>query len=112
MDTNEVMKKIEAHTWIKIGIVAMMLLCLLEMPYGFYTLARFLAMVGFGLLAYHAYGTGHNKMTITYGALAVLFQPFVKLTLGRDVWMGVDIAVAVFLIIVMVKNSRFASGES
>lgn len=85
----------------------MMLLCLLEMPYGFYTLVRFLAMVGCGLLTYHAYGTGHNKMAITYGALALLFQPFVKLTLGRDVWVGVDIAVAVFLVIVMVKNKEF-----
>lgn len=98
------MKKIEAHTWIKIGIVVMMLLCLLEMPYGFYTLVRFLAMVGFGLLAYHAYGTQHKKLAITYGVLAVLFQPFIKLTLGRDVWMGVDIAVAVLLVIVMVKE--------
>lgn len=100
------MKQIEAHTWIKIGIIVMMLLCLLEMPYGFYTLVRFLAMVGFGLLAYHAYGTQHNKLAIAYGVLAVLFQPFFKLTLGRDVWMGVDIAVAVFLIIVMVRNKE------
>lgn len=83
-----------------------MLLCLLEMPYGFYTLVRFLALVGFGLLAYHAYGTKQTKMAITYGVLAVLFQPFFKLTLGRDVWMGVDIAVAVFLVIVMVKNKE------
>lgn len=105
------MKKIEAHTWIKIGIVVMMLLCLLEMPYGFYTLVRFLAMVGFGLLAYHAYGTQHKKLAITYGVLAVLFQPFIKLTLGRDVWMGVDIAVAVFLVIVMVKNKELRSGK-
>ena len=98
------MKKIEAHTWIKIGIVVMMLLCLPKMPFGFYTLVRFLAMVGFGLLAYHAYGTQHKKLAITYGVLAVLFQPFIKLTLGRDVWMGVDIAVAVLLVIVMVKE--------
>ena len=101
------MKKIEAHTWIKIGIVVMMLLCLPKMPFGFYTLVRFLAMVGFGLLAYHSYGTKHKKLAITYGVLAVLFQPFVKLTLGRDVWMGVDIAVAVFLVIVMVRNKEF-----
>lgn len=101
------MKKIEAHTWIKIGIVVMMLLCLPKMPFGFYTLVRFLAMVGFGLLAYHAYGTQHKKLAITYGVLAVLFQPFVKLTLGRDVWMGVDIAVAVFLVIVIVRNKEF-----
>ena len=59
------------------------------------------------LLAYHAYGTKHKKLAITYGVLAVLFQPFVKLTLGRDVWIGVDIAVAVFLVIVMVRNKEF-----
>ncbi|MFW5617788.1 MAG: DUF6804 family protein [Prevotella pectinovora] len=35
----------------------------------------------------------------TFGALALLFQPLVKIALGRDVWNIVDVAVAVLLIV-------------
>ena len=39
---------------IKICLAALMFLCLLEMPYGFYQLVRFIALVGFGILAFRA----------------------------------------------------------
>lgn len=100
------MDKIKPCTWIKIVIVVMMLLCLCPMPYGFYNLVRFCSMIGFGILSYVAYNDRSNSLAITYGALALMFQPFIMLTLGRDVWTFVDVAVAVFLIILMVRNKE------
>lgn len=40
---------------IKITLSILLFLCLADMPYGYYELVRFLALVGFGLLAYQSY---------------------------------------------------------
>ena len=52
--------------YIKVGLAILFLLCLLDMPYGFYELVRFLAMVGFGVLTYDSYKNNDEKFTIIY----------------------------------------------
>lgn len=84
---------------IKIILAALLLLCLINMPYGFYQLVRFLALVGFGVLAYEAYKEGKQTEVIIFIALAILFQPLFKIALGRVMWNIVDVIVAVGLII-------------
>lgn len=69
------------------------------MPYGYYQLIRFLAMVGFGLLAYRANQKDNPIIMITYISLAILFQPIFKIALGRFLWNVVDVIVALGLII-------------
>jgi hypothetical protein len=39
------------QTAIKIILAILFLLCLLEMPYGYYQIVRFAGLVGFGILA-------------------------------------------------------------
>ena len=92
------------------------------MPYGYYQLVRFIAMTVFGVMAWLFYATrntpglcapeeqkGYIKddsttilskvsMAIVFGALALLFQPFLKISLGRTIWNIIDIAVVVLLI--------------
>ena len=41
---------------------------------------------------------------ITFGALAVLFQPFIKIPLGRMVWNIVDITIAILLLVMLLKE--------
>lgn len=86
---------------IKIGLAILFLLCLLKMPYSFYELVRFLALVGFGFLAYNANKENNNTATIIYAALALIFQPFFKIALGRDLWNIIDVVVAVGLLITL-----------
>jgi hypothetical protein len=38
-------------------LAALMLLCLAPMPYGYFQLVRFVAMVAFGLMAYQYFGS-------------------------------------------------------
>lgn len=80
-----------------LGLAAMLLLCLLPMPYGYYHLVRFLAMVFFAALALASL---HRKkeLAIASGVLALLFQPFLKVSLGRPLWQFVDVLVALALI--------------
>jgi len=83
---------------IKICLAALMFLCLLEMPYGFYQLVRFIALVGFGILAFRANEENNKTELIIYGALALLFQPFIKIALGREIWNIIDLIVGIGLI--------------
>ena len=62
---------------------ALLLLCLAPMPYGYYQLVRFISMVLFALFAYNYWIKEIKPLAITFGALALLFQPFVKVALGR-----------------------------
>ena len=80
-------------------LAAILLLCLAPMPYGYYVLVRFLSMVGFGIMAYRYYQEKKESLAWTFGILALLFQPFAKIALGRLIWNIVDVIVAVGLII-------------
>jgi hypothetical protein len=84
---------------IKVVLAVLFFLCLLDMPYGYYQFVRFVGLIGFAILAYHA--QEHNRQTemIIYGSLALLFQPFFKIALGRELWNIVDVVVGIGLII-------------
>jgi hypothetical protein len=84
---------------VKIILVILLLLCLLDWPYGYYMFVRAVSMIGFGLLAFDAFSNKQAPMVIIYLGLLLLFQPLQKITLGRDLWNIVDVLVAVGLII-------------
>lgn len=83
---------------LRVVLAIALLLCLFPFPYGYYSLVRFGAMVCFGALAYHSYQQKREDWTVAYAALAVLFQPFCKIALGRGMWNVVDVAVAGLLL--------------
>ncbi|NLJ67685.1 MAG: hypothetical protein GX340_10340 [Clostridiales bacterium] len=84
---------------IKIILAVLFLLCLADMPYGFYQFVRFAGLIGFAILAYQANQQGRQTEMIIYGGLALLFQPFFKIALGREIWNIVDVIVGIGLII-------------
>ena len=68
------------------------------MPYNYYQIVRFSGMIGFSILAFLCYEANKKNESIIYIALALLFQPFIKVALGRFVWNVVDVVVAIGLI--------------
>jgi hypothetical protein len=84
---------------IKIVLSILFFLCLADMPYGYYQFVRFAGLVGFTTLAYQAHGQDRQSEMIIYGGLALLFQPFLKIALGREIWNIVDVIVGIGLII-------------
>ena len=69
------------------------------MPYGYYQFVRFGALVGFALLAYNSYEKGLTNYMIIFIGLGLLFQPFIKIALGRELWNIVDVIVAIGLLV-------------
>lgn len=84
---------------IKMVLAVLFFLCLLEMPYGYYQFVRFLALIGFAILAFKSYERQENTMTIVYVGLAILFQPLLKISLGRELWNIIDVIVGIGLIV-------------
>lgn len=84
--------------FIKIILAILFFLCLADMPYGFYQFVRFVGLVGFVLLAFQARKEGRQTEMIIFGSLALLFQPFFKIALGRQLWNVVDVLVGIGLI--------------
>ncbi len=92
-------------------LAALMLLCLAPMPYGYFQLVRFVAMVAFGWMAYRYYLNQKTIAMWVFGALALLFQPIYKIALGRTVWNVVDFVVALLLIAMFVLEWRRGTKE-
>jgi len=84
---------------VKIILALLMFICLANMPYGYYQFVRFAGLIGFAILAYQANQHGRQTETIIYGGLALLFQPFFKIALGRQMWNIVDVVVGIGLLI-------------
>jgi hypothetical protein len=76
----------------------------LPLPYGAFELIRFASLIGFGYLAYKYYKSHDEGKALVFGALALLIQPFFKLSLGRGLWNIVDVAIVIFIMYLLVKK--------
>lgn|SRR5574344_1109155 len=83
-----------------------LLLCLTPMPYGYYVLIRFATMVIMAVMAYLLWQKEKKRLALIFGAVALLFQPFVKMALERGIWNLVDVIVAIGLIIFIMVDSK------
>ena len=96
---------------LKIGLAILFLICLLDMPYGYYQLIRFLGMVLFLVFAYHSNRNRNNTFAVIWLSSALLINPFIKIALGRTIWNIVDIFWAVFLFISIWADNKILNKE-
>jgi membrane associated rhomboid family serine protease len=93
---------------IKIVLSILIFTCLADMSYGFYQFVRFVAMVSVAYLAYLANEQNYKNELFGYIALAILFQPFAKIPLGRTIWNIIDVVVGIGLLVSIItpKNKK------
>ena len=84
--------------YVPLYLAVALLICLAPMPYGYYTLIRMLATLVFGIYAYRCNMAKKESLTWIFVTLALLFQPFIKVALGRIVWNIIDVIVAIGMI--------------
>jgi hypothetical protein len=91
---------------IKIVIALLLFGCILDMPYGYFQIVRFASMAGFAYIAYFNFENNKKNEALLYVLLAILFQPLIKISLGRELWNLVDVVVGGWLIIsIFYKNN-------
>ena len=74
-----------------VGIAALAI-ALLPLPYGYYMLLRVVMCGLFSYLAYLSWQSGGQELTWACGVIAAIYNPFVPLHLGREVWVLINIA--------------------
>lgn len=79
-------------------------ICLCSMPYGYYTLIRYIGTVIFICVAYEAFIAKNKPLLVIGLSIAFLFQPFYKIDLGRDVWNAVDVILAIIIVISVIMR--------
>ncbi|MFT6443532.1 MAG: hypothetical protein ACI8Q1_003307 [Parvicella sp.] len=84
---------------IKIVLSILLFVSLFDLPYGYYQFVRFIGLIGFGILSLKANKQNRYTLMIIYGGLALLFQPFFKIALGRELWNILDAVVGIGLLI-------------
>ena len=74
-----------------VGIAALAI-ALLPLPYGYYMLLRVVMCGLFSYLAYVSWQSGEQEFTWVLGITAAIYNPFIPLHLGREIWVLVNIA--------------------
>ena len=78
----------------------MLFLALLDgWQYGFFTLLRFVVFTSAAYVAWVAYEEQKEKWVWFLGFIAILFNPFIPIHLTREIWLPIDFATGVALII-------------
>lgn len=80
------------------GAAALLLIAVAPLPYGYYVLLRLIATCVFAWAAYVAAQRKQAILPWVYGLLALVFNPFIKVFLPKEVWAVVDIGAAALLI--------------
>ena len=83
--------------------IAMLLLALIPLPIGYYTLLRIVVCLTAAFLAWNSYEAHKTSWMWTMGVVALIFNPLIPLYLGRELWIFVDIATAVIFGVYLVK---------
>mgnify|MGYP000695840050 CR=1 FL=1 len=79
-------------------VTLLLLICLFDMPYGYYQLVRYITAGLFCWFVFEANEKEEKEKMFLFIIIAVLFQPIFKIPLGRVIWNIVDVLIAGYLI--------------
>lgn len=91
---------------LKLFLSFLLMVCLLDMPFFYYQFVRFTSMVIFVFFAKSSYKQKKENEVLIYISLAILFQPFIKVALGRLIWNIVDLIVGIGLILSLIQRNE------
>jgi hypothetical protein len=79
------------------------------LPYGFFTILRFVVCAIGAYLAYKIYEYDNESLWVwVFGGIAILFNPIIPIYFQRETWVIIDLIVGVFLLvsIFMLKDNK------
>src|SRR5690554_3588886 len=100
------------HNFIKIVLAIALTLCLFDMPYWYYQIIRIFGTIGFGYLAYVEYKSNKMYTPYVFGTAAILLNPIIKISFGREMWNVVDIILAVLIILSILFSNKLLQKEN
>jgi hypothetical protein len=101
------MKKTHPAVWLLPA--AMLVIALFPWPYGYYQLLRVVVFGCAAFLSWKSFEAGGKKvdqLTLTFGAMALLMNPFLPIELPRAIWMVANLICAGLFLASFVKLFR------
>lgn len=92
---------------IKIVLIVLFLGALLNMPYTYYEILRFIGVASFIVLSYNEFKKNNNSFMIIWFVSALIINPFFKLTLDRGLWNVIDVV----WILLLILSIRYPKSE-
>jgi hypothetical protein len=82
-----------------LAMIGFLVFALLDgLPYGYFTLLKFVVFIGSAYIAWKTYEYKHDGFWIwAFGFIAILFNPLIPIYLTREIWQVLDVATAIFL---------------
>lgn len=77
----------------------MLFAAVIPFPYGYYILLRFVVCFALSWAALIAYKKNDTTLLWVFFILAILFNPFEKIYLPKDIWIVVDFSVGILLLL-------------
>ena len=90
-------------------LATMLLIGAAPLPYGYYSLLRIAATIVFAWGMVISLRREYEVLPWAFGVLAILFNPFVKVYLTKEIWSFIDIGCAIFLIAMSRRIERDTS---
>jgi len=75
----------------------MLLISVINLPYGYYTFLRFIVTLTAVTTAYCFYKTDSNDKVVIFSLIALLFNPVVPVHLNKPLWLLIDIGIAIYM---------------
>lgn len=90
----------------------MLLLGAAPLPYGYYTLLRIVVTGVFIWAMFVSFERKYGVLPWVFGLGAILFNPLIKIHLPKELWMVLDVATGIFLLVVKGRIEESASTDS
>lgn len=79
---------------LKLIIAALLLLAILDLPYGYYTFLRIVVSIAAGIIALNSYEDEDSDLWFFYAGVAALFNPIIPVYLPKELWIVLDVIIA------------------
>jgi uncharacterized membrane protein len=75
---------------------ALLVIALMPMPYGYYTLLRIIVAFGAACIVWTEFSRANSPTSwaVLFALVAVVFNPFIPVHLSREVWAWLDVFAA------------------
>ena len=93
-------------TWPLRLSIALLLLALLPMPYGYYELLRLVVFLTTGAIVYQQFKTSHSLgfQGVLLALTALAYNPVFRIHLNRELWGWVNLVTVGLLVVVLVQR--------
>jgi hypothetical protein len=90
----------------------LLLLALVDLPIGYYTLLRIAVTIGAVAVVVAEFENGINFWVIAFGLIAIIFNPLIPIYFGdKSTWMPIDLITAVLFAIKSFINQNNKNNE-